>query len=291
MDAPDVNPEEYCRTKVAGSGSSFYYSFKFLTTDRRSAITALYAFCREVDDVVDECTDSAIAAAKLDWWRVEIERLFSNRPQHPTTLALAPHLETCRFSRVHFLELIDGMQMDLEGRTYSSFDELQVYCYRVAGVVGLMSAGIFGYRDQETLKYAEKLGIALQLVNIIRDVREDVARGRIYLPSDELERFGVSPRDLQTSDTPERVRAVLVLQADRAREYYSRALELLPDIDRRAQLGGLIMAAIYMALLKEIEDDGFRVLERRVSLTPLRKFWIAWRTSRREKAHTARSVH
>jgi phytoene synthase len=287
MDPPEVSPEAYCRTKVAGSGSSFYYSFSFLTPERRRAITALYAFCREVDDVVDECTDSAIAGAKLDWWRAEIERLFSGQPQHPTMRALAPHLQVYHFSRVYFLELIDGMQMDLEGRSYASFAELQVYCHRVAGVVGLMSAGIFGFRNRETLEYAENLGIALQLINIIRDVREDVARGRIYLPGDELEQCGVSPQDLHASQTSERVKVLLKLQADRAREYHSRALSLLPAIDRRAQLGGLIMAAIYMALLKEIEDDGFRVLEHRVRLTPLRKLWIAWRTSRREKAQAA----
>ena len=279
-----MSPEEYCRTKVAGSGSSFYYSFRFLAPQRRRAITALYAFCREVDDVVDECSDVSVASAKLDWWRSEVERLFAGHPQHPTTCALGPHLEVYRVSRASLHELIDGMQMDLEGRSYANFAELQLYCHRVAGVVGLMSAEIFGYSDPDTLKYADKLGIALQLVNIIRDVREDVNRGRVYLPLDELDSCGVSRTDLQAMETPERVRTLLDLQAQRARSFHARALSLLPAIDRRAQLGGLIMGVIYMALLEEIESDGFRVLERRIKLTPLRKLWIAWRTSRRETA-------
>ncbi|HEB98167.1 MAG TPA: squalene synthase HpnD [Thiotrichales bacterium] len=278
-----MSPDEYCQQQAAAAGSSFYYSFRFLPPDKRRAITALYAFCRAVDDVVDECTEPAVARAKLDWWREEIERCFEGRPQHPITRALRPQLDRYNLPQEYFLEIIDGMAMDLDHHRYADFSELALYCYRAAGVVGLLSAEIFGYRNRRTLKYAEQLGTALQLTNIIRDVREDAARGRIYLPQDELARFGVDPRDLLAFHATPAFRKLMAFQADRARSYYDRALETLPEEDRYRHRSGLIMAAIYRATLDEIERDGFRVLEHRVSLTPLRKLWIAWRTARAEK--------
>jgi 15-cis-phytoene synthase len=273
-----MTPDAYCQRKAAASGSSFYYSFLFLPPDRRRAITALYAFCREVDDVVDETGEPQIAAAKLGWWRSEVANLFAGNPQHPVTKALAPHLASCRITREKMNEIIDGMEMDLTQTRYLDWPGLERYCYRVASVVGLLAAGIFGYRDARTLDYARDLGLAFQLTNIIRDVGEDARKNRIYLPMAELKQFGVPAADiLQSRETPEFAR-LMGFEAARAREHYEKAMRALPKDDRRAQRPGLIMAAIYRTLLDEIERDGFRVLTQRTSLTPLRKFWIAWKT-------------
>ena len=278
-----MTPDQYCQDKAAKSGSSFYYSFLFLPPEQRQAITALYAFCREVDDVVDECHDVAVARTKLQWWRQEISKTFTGDPQHPVTQALVPVVQRYNLPLEQFLEIIDGMEMDLDQFTYASFKELSLYCYRVASVVGLMSAEIFGYQDRHTLKYAHDLGMAFQLTNIIRDVYEDALRGRIYLPADEMAQFGVNVDDLMSNLTTDKIAALMQFQAERAREYYTRAFQRLPECDRYPQRSGIIMAAIYMDLLDEIEKDGFRILERRIKLTPLRKLWLAWRTSRSEK--------
>ena len=233
-----------------------------------------------MDDVVDECREPAVAHAKLDWWREEIGLLFEGRPRHPITQALAHHVETFDLSKEYFEEIIDGMQMDLDYDAYPDFATLSLYCYRAASVVGLLSARIFGFSDRRTLKYAHDLGMALQLTNILRDVHEDAMRGRVYIPLEELERFDVKPEDFRINLTRESHRELFSFQAARAREYYEKADAHLPADDRYAQRPGLIMAAIYRALLEEIERDGFRVLEHRVHLTPLRKLWIAWRTAR-----------
>jgi phytoene synthase len=275
-----MTPDEYCRQRAAQSGSSFYYSFLFLPPERRRAITALYAFCREVDDVVDEVTDPAVARAKLAWWRQEIEAAFSGSPQHPVARALQPVVAKFALPVEHFQTVIDGMAMDLDRSRYLDFAELELYCHRVAGVVGLMSAAIFGTTSAATQDYARDLGVAFQLTNIIRDVGEDARRGRIYLPQDELARYGVAPSALLQRGGGDAFHALMSHQVVRAREWYRRALGVLPAQDRAAQRPGLIMAAIYGALLDEIEASGFRVLDQRIALTPLRKFWIAWTTAR-----------
>jgi phytoene synthase len=273
-----VSPDEYCREKAAASGSSFYYSFLFLPPERRRAITALYAFCREVDDVVDECTDAQLAQTKLAWWRTELANLFAGKPQHPVTRALAPGLAPFGIAAERMLEIIAGMEMDLTQTRYLDFAALERYCYHVAGAVGVLAAGIFGYEDPRTLEYAKALGTAFQLTNIIRDVGEDARKDRIYLPVEDLQRHGVKASDILGARHSEAFVELMRFQARRADAYYERAYGLLPARDRRAQRPGLIMAAIYRTLLAEIERDGFRILDRRVSLTPLRKFWIAWRT-------------
>src|SRR6266853_5931543 len=168
-----MDPQAYCEQKLAQSGSSFAYTFHFLPTPRRHAITALYAFCREVDDVVDEITDPAVARMKLAWWRNEIARVFGGKHQHPVALALAEVVGRYALPREHFDAIIDGMTMDLDQNRYQDFPTLERYCHRVAGVVGLLSAEIFGYEDPATRIYARDLGIAFQLTNIIRDVGED----------------------------------------------------------------------------------------------------------------------
>jgi len=244
---------------------------------------ALYAFCREVDDVVDETSDAQLARTQLDWWREEISRLYSGNPQHPVTLALAPATNRYNLPEEHFLEIIDGMEMDLLYDSYPSFKELSLYCHRVASIVGIMAAEIFGYENRATLKYAHNLGMAFQLTNILRDVHEDLCRGRLYIPLDELEQRGVTANELQTGKHSDAIKHLLADQGRRARDYYQQAFKLLPDEDRYRQRSGLIMAEIYLKTLDEIERDDYQVLTRRVSLTPLRKFWLAWKTARRER--------
>jgi len=273
-----VTPDEYCQQKAAHSGSSFYYAFLFLPPERRRAITALYAFCREVDDIVDECTDSGVAQTKLAWWRQELARLYAGQPQHPVARALAPAIEPFGIKQELLAEIIDGMQMDLTQNRYLDFAGLEQYCHRVAGVVGLLAASIFGYADRRTLTYAHTLGLAFQLTNIIRDVGEDSRKGRIYLPLSELQQFQVTASDLLQARQTENFVRLMRFQIERAERYYTQAYEQLPKVDRRAQRPGLIMAAIYRTLLKEIEDDGCKVLTQRTALTPVRKLWIAWKT-------------
>ncbi len=273
-----MTPEQYCQQKAAQSGSSFYYSFLFLPPERRQAITALYAFCREVDDVVDETSDAQVAHTTLAWWRKEVARLVAGEPTHPVTQALQPHMQPFGLSGEHLLAVIDGMEMDLTQTRYLDFKSLERYCWHVASVVGLMSARIFGVSDERTLQYAEKLGLAFQLTNIIRDVGEDARRGRIYLPISELQQFEVPASDILNAKHSERFERLMQFQTERAQRYYDEAFALLPKQDRRAQRAGLIMAAIYRALLDEIAHDNFHVLQHKISLTPLRKLWLAWKT-------------
>lgn len=276
---PDIiNADKYCADKAAASGSSFYYSFRFLSPDRRRAITALYAFCREVDDIADEVSDTNVARAKLGWWRSEIANLFDGHPTHPVTKALEPATKNFRVDAVRLNEIIDGMEMDLVKKRYRDWDELQLYCHRVAGVVGQLSASIFGYTNCSTIVYAEHLGLAFQMTNIIRDVGEDARRDRVYLPMDELNQFQVPVADLLNAKHTAAFAALMAFQTDRAKSLYAKAFESLSPEDRRRQRPGLIMSAIYKTLLDEIARDGFLVLNQRTSLTPIRKLWIAWKT-------------
>jgi 15-cis-phytoene synthase len=273
-----MSPDDYCQQKAAQSGSSFYYSFLFLPTERRRAITALYAFCREVDDTVDECTDESVARTKLAWWRKEVGAMLAGTPSHPVTQALRPHLATYGLDGQHLLAIIDGMEMDLNQTRYLDYAALKRYCWHVASVVGILSARIFGFSRPETLQYAERLGLAFQLTNIIRDVGEDARKGRIYLPVDELQQFNVTAADILNARHNENFEKLMRFQTGRAQQVYDEAFALLPPADRRAQRPGIIMAAIYRTLLTEIEDDGYHVLKHRISLTPIRKLWIAWKT-------------
>jgi phytoene synthase len=278
-----VTPQQYVQQKAAGSGSSFYYAFLFLSPPRRAAITAFYAFCREVDDVVDEAGDPAVAASKLAWWRTEVTTSFAGRPSHPTMRALMPHVVKYEITPAHLGTVIDGCQMDLEQTRYLDFPGLALYCDRVAGVVGEVAANIFGRTATETVAYAHRLGLAMQLTNILRDVGDDARRGRIYLPLSELQQFDLKAHELLRTKPPyaygERFDALMRFQAERAHRCYDEALALLPDKDRRAQKPGLMMANIYRTLLREIEASQFQVLHQRIALTPLRKLWIAMRTN------------
>ena len=273
-----MTPDEYYQQKTTRSNSSFYYSFLFLPHNQRRAITALYAFCREVDDVVDECQDPQLAATKLAWWRQELARLHAGTAQHPVTQALQTARSEFNLPEEQLLEIIDGMEMDLQQSRYLDFKALSLYCYRVAGVVGLLAAEIFGYQDRKTQKYAHDLGIAFQLTNIIRDVGEDARMGRIYLPIEDLQRFEVTAAELLNARHSDNFRRLMDFQIERAESYYAQAISELPAVDRQAQRPGLMMAAIYRTLLDEIRRDGCQVLTQRTSLTPVRKLWIAWRT-------------
>ncbi|MCJ0762855.1 presqualene diphosphate synthase HpnD [Variovorax terrae] len=272
-----MTPEQYVQQKAAASGSSFYYAFLFLPKPRRAAITAFYAFCREVDDVVDEVTDPGVAHSKLAWWRTEVAKAFAGQPSHPVTKALMPLAAGHGIEPGHLLAIIEGCQMDLDQTRYLDFPGLQRYCHLVAGVVGEVAARIFGQTQAQTTEYAHRLGLAFQLTNIIRDVGEDAMRGRIYLPVNELQQFDVKANDILKRSYSDRFTALMQFQAARAHRLYDEAFALLPDADRRAQKPGLMMASIYRTLLREIERDNFQVLHQRVSLTPLRKFWLAWK--------------
>jgi 15-cis-phytoene synthase len=272
-----MSPQEYVQDKAAASGSSFYYAFLFLPKVRRAAITAFYAFCREVDDVVDEVTDPGVAHTKLAWWQGEVAKSFAGQPSHPAMKALMPCVPEFGIEERQLHAVIDGCRMDLEQTRYLDFPALERYCHLVAGVVGEVSARIFGQVDPRTTEYAHKLGLAFQLTNIIRDVGEDALRGRIYLPVSELQQFDVKAHEILNRKYSERFTALMRFQAARAQALYGEALALLPAADRRGQKPGLMMASIYRTLLGEIERDGFQVLHQRVSLTPVRKLWLAWK--------------
>ena len=272
-----MNPDQYVQDKAASSGSSFYYAFLFLPKDRRAAITAFYAFCREVDDVVDEVTDPGVAATKLAWWKSEVHKAFAGQSTHPVMQALMPHTKTFGIEERHLQAVIEGCQMDLEQTRYLDYAGLQRYCHLVAGVVGEVAARIFGQTDDRTTEYAHTLGQALQMTNIIRDVGEDAMRGRIYLPISELQQFDVKAHEINKREYSDRFTALMRFQAERAHGLYDKALALLPDADRQAQKPGLMMASIYRTLLREIESENFQVLHQRISLTPLRKLWLVWK--------------
>ena len=277
-----MTPEQYVQQKAARSGSSFYYAFLFLPPRRRLAITAFYAFCREVDDVVDEATELSVAGAKLAWWQQEVAVAFGGAPSHPVMRALMPMTKEFGIEQAHLEAVIRGCRVDLEQNRFIDFPALSGYCHLVAGVVGEVACNIFGRQLPQTVDYAHRLGLAMQLTNIIRDVGDDARRGRIYLPISELQQFGVKAHELLARQRPwgysDRFTALMSFQAQRAHRLFDEAFALLPPEDRPRQRPGLMMANIYRNLLREIEAQGFQVLHQRTSLTPLRKLWIAAQT-------------
>ena len=279
-----MTPEQYVQEKAAASGSSFYYAFLFLPKPRRAAITAFYAFCREVDDVVDDMVDPGVASTKLAWWQTEVGKAFAGNPSHPVMQALMPHCPIYSIEQRHLQAVIEGCQMDLSQTRYLDYAGLQRYCHLVAGIVGEVAARIFGQTDPQTTEYAHKLGQAFQLTNIIRDVGEDALRGRIYIPMSDLQQFDVKAHELlkwttakDSEDFQARFQSLMHFQAQRAHALYDEAMQMLPPADFRTQKPGLMMSSIYRSLLREIERDKFAVLNQRISLTPLRKLWLAWK--------------
>ena len=271
-----MTPQEYCKQKTKESHSSFLSAFIFLKKEKREALTALYAYCREVDDIADECIDHEIASKKLNWWREEVERLFKGEPQHPVSKALHPFLSHFNLSKNYFIEIIDGMEMDVKFNRYESFEQLELYCYRVASCVGILSAHIFGFKNKDTLTFAKNLGIALQLTNIIRDLGEDARRGRIYIPLDELKKLGVSEEEIISLKNSKKIKILVQNQADRAKKFYDLASKTLPIEDKKSQKISLVMGNIYYVLLKEIvKDNPEKILNQKTILPGFRKMRIS----------------
>ena len=272
---------DYCREKAQTSQSSFLTSFRFLSAPQRDAMTILYAYCRELDDIVDDSREANVARTTLAWWRQDLAKAFQANatPEHPVNQALRQIQPVFRLPESELADIINGMEMDLHHDRYATFDDLKYYCHRVAGVVGRLIARILGYTQDATLQYAETLGLALQLTNIIRDVGEDARMGRIYLPQDELTQFNVNENSiLSATPTPE-FAALMQFQFNRARETYRQAIAMLPAADKKAQKAGLIMASIYYALLLEIERDGLaNVLRYKIRIPNPRKVRIALKT-------------
>lgn len=276
-----MQPLDYCREKAQTSQSNFLASFRFLSAPQRDAMTILYAYCRELDDIVDDSRDPSIARTTLAWWRQDLAKAYQAQatPEHPVNQALRSIHPIFRLPESELTDIINGMEMDLHHSRYATFDDLKYYCYRVAGVVGRLIARILGYTQDATLQYAETLGLALQLTNIIRDVGEDARMGRIYLPQDELARFGVPENSILAAQPSPQFAALMQHQFNRARDTYRQAIALLPDADKKAQKAGLIMASIYYALLQEIERDGLaNVLRYKIRIPNPRKMRIALKT-------------
>lgn len=272
----------HCARVTRESSSNFYYAFKLLPAQRRQALYATYAFCRFIDDIADDQGRSD-PSALLAQWREELERVYAGRATRAISRALAASASRFNIPRRYFEEIIDGVEMDLSRRRYQTFSELRLYCYRVASAVGLACIEIFGYRNPQTRVYAENLGLAFQLTNILRDVREDAERGRIYLPLEDLARFGVSERDLLSGDYSERFQQLMAFEAQRAQEFYRKAEQALPAEDRRSLVTAEAMRLIYCALLYRIIRSRYRVLDGKVRLSAPYKMLLvgrAWASGR-----------
>lgn len=279
-----MNPADYCYDLAARHGSDFRYSLIGLSLDQRQALVALQAFQLETAQIVSECHDPGVARTKLDWWRTEIARLFAGEPQHPVTHALQPGLSRFNLPEEYFREMLDGVVMDLDYDAYPSFTELTLYIHRRGSIPALLAAEILGYQDRRaTPRFAHEAGALLLLFDLLCNVRHHARQGRCSLPEDEMRRFGVQPGDLLAAQTTDRVRTLFAFQAERIGGYHQRALECLPEADRYAQCSLLIRMELALALLAEIAEDGYRLLEQRTRLTPLRKLWLAWRMRRSER--------
>lgn len=273
-----MNSLTYCQEKAQASGSSFLAGFRFLPAEQKDAMTVLYAYCRELDDVVDDCSDVHVARQTLAWWRQDLDKVFASDalPEHPAHQALKARVARFALPKDELEDIINGMEMDLHHVRYQSFEDLQYYCYRVAGVVGRLIVRILGFTDNQTLVYAEKMGLALQLTNIIRDVGEDARNGRIYLPLDELAKFNVNEETIFNYSITNDWQKFMDFQVERARATYREAVALLPEADKKRQKVGLVMGGIYYALLNEIARDGAgNVLKYKLRLPNPRKFRIA----------------
>ena len=286
-----MSPDDYCYDLAARQGSDFRYGLLGLPLGQRQTLTALQAFQLETARIISESGDPSVARTKLDWWRAEIGRLFAGEPQHPITRALQPRLSQFNLPQEYFQEILDGVAMDLDYDLYPSFTELTLYVHRRGSTPALLAAEILGYQDRRTTpRFAHEAGAFLLLFDQLYEVRQQARHGRYYLPEDEMRRFEVQPGDLLAAQTTDRVRQLFAFQAERIRAYHRRALEHLPDVDRYAQCGLLIRMELALALLAEIAEDGYRLLEQRTRLTPLRKLWLAWRLRRHEKQRYRRSA-
>lgn len=279
-----MSPQDYVAAKAAPRGSSLYYSIRYAPPANQPALRALFAYQREVTEIVRETQEHSVATAKLGWWREELERVFEGRAQHPVGQAMQRDLLPGRTLDWQPLsQVIEGVELDLNYGLYPSFRELADYCHRVGGSITGLAVELCGYRNPQTLRYAHDLGMALQLFTLLRRVRRDVDAGRLYMPEADMREAGVRQADLFGRRTTEPIRRLFELQAARTRDFFRHALEQLPAEDRYPQRSGVVLAQLYLTLLDELEADGFPLLERSIHLTPIRKFWLAWRTARRQR--------
>ncbi len=278
-----MNPNDYCRDHAAPRGSSLYYSLLALPVASRQALMALHALRREVGRLPLESSDASVAQRKWMWWKQEIDRLFAGCPQHPISRALHVPVEQYQLSQAHFHELLEGVEMDMNYDAYPTFNELTLYAHRLGSVVGLLAVEITGYEDRQTVQFAHELGLGLELLRLLRQTRTAALQGRFYIPEDELQRFGVNHVDLLQRRTTDALRELFQYQATRIRTTIQRAFTKLPEVDRYRQRSYVILAELGLTLLKEMEADEWKLLERQVKITPLRKLWITWRIQRRER--------
>jgi phytoene synthase len=259
--------------------TSFGVAFAILPREQRDAIRAVHAWSRAVDDSVDEESDARRAEERLRAWRDDLAAIFEDRPSAPESQRLAPHVRRFDIPRGYFDALIDGVAMDLSCGRYPDFAELRRYCYHVASVVGLICLRIFGDAEERARSYAESLGLALQLTNILRDVGTDAARGRIYLPADERTRFGVDEESIARGERSDAFRRLMSFQADRARSYFDAADREMRSLDRRRYVAAEIMGRVYRRLLERIEASGFDVFTREIRVPRMERVWIAAATA------------
>lgn len=282
-----MNTADVCSSLTKKSRSNFYYAFLFLPRAQREAMYAVYAFCRILDDVVDLGGVAEVQRRELARWRRELARCFEGAPEEPVAQRLAQVVKRFPIPQVALEAIIDGVEMDLDHSRYETFEDLYPYCYRVAGAVGLCCIEIFGYSDPRCREYAVNLGVALQLTNILRDIQADAERGRIYLPQEDLSRFGVSAADLKEGRYSPGFVELMGFEASRARQFYERAWAALPAQDARRLVAAEIMGRIYFALLRAIENRQFRVFGSRVIVPVSRKLAIAlscWARARLPRA-------
>ncbi|RJP29342.1 MAG: squalene synthase HpnD [Candidatus Omnitrophota bacterium] len=270
-----VNDYHYTRAKTKDSKTNFYYSFLFLPKKKREAIFTIYSFCRHTDDIVDENKDPIEARRQLDEWRKELDACYEHRPSHPITHALHRVSENFPIPKDYLHDLIDGMEMDLTCKRYPTFTELETYCYRAASVVGLICIEIFGYSSPHTKEYAISLGKALQLTNIMRDVAEDARIDRIYIPQDEIERFGYSEKDIFSGTYSPAFVELMQFQAERAQVFFDRALELYEKRDHHLLFPAEIMRKIYYRLYQKIVEANYDVFSNRICISNKKKLRIA----------------
>ena len=272
-----LHPDDYCRAKAAPPGSSLHYSLLKLREHQQHAIRALYALRAELLNIVDSSQDSRIAHAKLLWWQEELQRLFSAQPQHPITRVLAAHYEIFATHQQQFTALAEAAEMTVNYDAYPGFEQLLAYCHRAGSSVTLLHAHVLGFSAPETSTFAHQLGVGLSLLERLRRVRQDALNRRFFIPDDELQRFGIRHQDLAGNQTNTQMRQLFQHQAARIRHYWQQAQQTLPAAEHRNQRSLLILVKLKQAVLDEIEADGWRLLEQRLSLTPLRKLWLSWR--------------
>jgi len=285
-----MTPELYCRDRTRGSGSSFFYAFMFLSENKRRAMMALYAFCREVDDVADEVSDQQVAMAKLGYWRDELSRAFAGKAQHPVGHELHWCADHFSINEELLVEILDGMQTDVMGKPFVKQADLSLYIYRVAGVVGLLSIEVFGYTQRKSRDFATHLGEALQITNILRDLAEDASVGRIYIPQEARSRYQVSDQAFKDGLLNEPMQRLLLEYGEKAEQAYRTAISTLPSEDRESLRPSIIMAATYYTYLRKLREHGFDVWRQPARILPARKMWVAWRAWRYERRACKRNL-